>query len=70
MSGAMRSHVGPAAEGHVRELLEADLEDLLAHRDEALVAGDVAGREAATSARIAARRPCSRSSCPSWKRMR
>ena len=38
-------HVRPAAEGNVRELLEADGEDLLAHRDEALVALEISRRE-------------------------
>ncbi len=39
-------HVPDPAEGHVAELLEADPADLPAEGHEALVAGDVGGREA------------------------
>jgi hypothetical protein len=41
MSGAMRSMSVQRAEGDVGELLEADAEDGLARRHEALVAVDV-----------------------------
>ena len=44
--GQHARHVGPAVEGHVAQLLEADLVDRLAGGEEALVAGHVARREA------------------------
>ena len=44
--GLHAGHVGPRVEGHMAELLEADLEDRLAGFHKALVVGHVTGREA------------------------